>query len=115
MLARLCIAAGASLTMMASAAWAGELRVTVKRPAGEAVANAVVTVSGRAKTPASYTEPLKMEQRDLKFAPYVLVAPRGATVAFPNLDQTRHHVYSFSAAGPFELKLYGAGETRSVK
>jgi len=27
----------------------------------------------------------------------------------------RHHVYSFSAAKPFELKLYGRDETRKVR
>src|SRR5262249_4619853 len=36
-------------------------------------------------------------------------------VAFPNLDTVRHHVYSFSAPHPFELKLYGKDETRTVK
>jgi hypothetical protein len=56
-----------------------------------------------------------IEQKDLAVHPFVLVIPRGASVSFPNLDQTRHHVYSFSPAGPFELKLYGFGETRSVR
>lgn len=118
MLAKLCIVAGASLAVgmaIPATASAGELRVTVTTPGGEPVANAVLTVSGKGKAPAGFGQALKIEQRDLKFAPYVLVAPRGATVAFPNLDQTRHHVYSFSSAGPFELKLYGARETRSVK
>ena len=40
--------------------------------------------------------------------------PVGATVSFPNRDKVRHHVYSFSAAKKFDLKLYGRDETRSV-
>lgn len=56
-----------------------------------------------------------MQQKNLAFSPFVMVVPRGASVSFPNFDQTRHHVYSFSPAGPFELKLYGSGETRSVR
>mgnify|MGYP001117492615 CR=1 FL=1 len=46
--------------------------------------------------------------------PYVLLVPKGATVAFPNLDRVRHHVYSFSKAKRFELKLYGQEENRTV-
>ena len=30
----------------------------------------------------------------------------GTKVAFPNFDTVRHHVYSFSQAKTFELKLY---------
>ena len=30
------------------------------------------------------------------------------------LDDVRHQVYSFSEAGPFELRLYGRDESRSV-
>jgi hypothetical protein len=36
-------------------------------------------------------------------------------VAFPNHDPFRHHVYSFSPAKTFELKLYGHDETRTVR
>ena len=36
----------------------------------------------------------------------MLTVPKGTRVNFPNLDRTRHHVYSFSEPKPFELKLY---------
>jgi hypothetical protein len=39
----------------------------------------------------------------------------GAEVAFPNRDTVRHHVYSFSPAKRFELKLYAKGEAPRVK
>jgi plastocyanin len=96
-------------------AFAGTVRVEVRTPNGEPLANAVVTVSGPASSPVPAPGKLVVEQKNLQFHPFVLVVPRGASVAFPNLDQSRHHVYSFSLAGPFELKLYAAGETRSVK
>jgi hypothetical protein len=51
----------------------------------------------------------------LQFHPFVLVVPVGATVSFPNLDPTRHHVYSFSAAKKFELKLFARDQSRSIK
>ena len=57
---------------------------------------------------------MRISQRDMRFDPFVLIAPAGSTVSFPNYDPVRHHVYSFSAPGPFELRLYGNDETRSV-
>lgn len=47
-----------------------------------------------------------MDQRDQQFAPHVLAVQRGTAVHFPNSDQIRHHVYSFSEAKRFELRLY---------
>ena len=50
----------------------------------------------------------------MQFHPFVLVVPVGAKVSFPNLDPTRHHVYSFSPAKKFELKLFARDQSRSV-
>lgn len=47
-----------------------------------------------------------MDQRYLQFAPSVLALQTGTTVKFPNDDDVRHHVYSFSHPNAFELKLY---------
>jgi hypothetical protein len=55
-----------------------------------------------------------MSQQNIQFHPFVLIAPVGSDVSFPNRDSVRHHVYSFSAAKKFELKLYGQDQTRSV-
>jgi plastocyanin len=79
------------------------------------VANAVVSVypaSGDFK-PRPAAEPLVMAQKDIAFAPYVLIVPAGSSVTFPNRDTVRHHVYSFSAVHRFELKLYGREERRT--
>ena len=56
-----------------------------------------------------------LEQKNRRFVPDTLVIPAGSTVSFPNLDPVLHHVYSFSPAKPFELKLYGKDETRKVR
>ncbi|GAA4356852.1 methylamine utilization protein [Kangiella marina] len=45
-------------------------------------------------------------QRNRTFVPFVSAVTVGSSVAFPNYDKTRHHVYSFSKAKTFELKLY---------
>jgi len=47
-----------------------------------------------------------MDQRNLMFVPDVLVVQTGTAVDFPNSDQVRHQVYSFSSAKPFQLALY---------
>ena len=47
-----------------------------------------------------------MDQLNQAFVPHVLVVHKGDQVQFPNSDNIRHHVYSFSEAKPFELKLY---------
>jgi len=55
-----------------------------------------------------------MDQRGKVFVPRVLVVRPGTRVEFPNSDQIRHHVYSFSPPKPFELKLYSDAEIPSV-
>jgi len=47
-----------------------------------------------------------VDQVSKEFVPRVLAIAVGTTVAFPNHDNIRHHVYSFSAAKRFELPLY---------
>ena len=110
---RFCIAA---LALLAGIASAKPLTVRVTDSAGKPVSNAVVTLrpaaGGRA---ARVTRTFSVSQKDLEFHPFVLVVPVGATVAFPNLDPTKHHVYSFSPAKRFELKLFAKDQSRSVK
>ena len=47
-----------------------------------------------------------IEQVDREFVPYVSVIQTGTAVTFPNRDAILHHVYSFSPAKTFEIKLY---------
>jgi hypothetical protein len=99
-----------------AAAVAGDLTVSVRDAAGRPVRDAVVTVhpaAGLPRGPIRFSWPLRMAQQDIQFQPYVLIAPVGGTVAFPNLDRVRHQVYSFSRGARFELELYGRDETRT--
>ncbi len=47
-----------------------------------------------------------MDQINKQFEPHVLIVPQNSLVSFPNSDDIRHHVYSFSPTKTFELKLY---------
>ncbi|WP_198577207.1 cupredoxin domain-containing protein [Caulobacter hibisci] len=85
---------------------------------GKPVPDAVVTVypGGQpTKGPIKFDWPYRVAQQNIQFTPFVLIAPAGAEVSFPNLDKVRHHVYSFSAGNKFELKLYGREENRTVR
>jgi plastocyanin len=101
---------------LASAAPAATVTVQVRGVDGGPVADAVVTIEG-ARAPAGpvrFPWPYVVSQQNISFQPHVLIVPVGATVSFPNLDKVRHHVYPFSKAKKFELKLYGHDETRSI-
>jgi len=100
----------------ASAAQAGTLTVRVVGADGKPVSDAVVTLrpqggSAPALRPQGRYE---VKQFDTQFHPFVSVVPVSATVYFPNLDPFKHHVYSFSPAKTFELKLFAKDQTRSV-
>ncbi|MBU1347999.1 MAG: methylamine utilization protein [Alphaproteobacteria bacterium] len=104
------------LACICGPALAGDLTVSVRDSAGRPVRDAVVTVTpdaGVPRGPIRFSWPLRIVQQDIQFQPYVLIAPVGQPVAFPNLDRVRHHVYSFSRGNRFEIELYGRDQTRS--
>jgi plastocyanin len=56
----------------------------------------------------------KMEQKNRRFFPEVLVIQAGSQVSFPNLDPVFHNIFSLSAAKTFDLGNYSKGDTRVV-
>lgn len=104
------------LLTAASPAFAGELIVVVRTPKGAPIRNAVVSLypSGRPTALDPSQRSYLIVQKDIRFNPFVLIVPVGAQVAFPNMDPVRHHVYSFSPAKKFELKLYAKEQNRAV-
>ena len=84
---------------------AATLEVLAYQPDGRPVADAVVTLQGPVGAPQGALE-ANMDQRDQRFAPHVLAVRTGTQVRFPNSDNIRHQVYSFSTTKRFELRLY---------
>lgn len=86
---------------------AATLEVEVNDQRGQPVSDAVVTLLPAAGVPLSPTQasatPRFIDQRRLVFMPYVDVFRQGERVVFRNSDDTRHHVYSFSAPKAFEF------------
>lgn len=88
-------------------ALAGDFRVTVKTPAGATLEDAAIVLQSLdAKRAILGKKPASIEQKDRDFHPYLTIVQRGAAIDFPNRDPVKHHVYSFSPAKTFELKLY---------
>jgi plastocyanin len=93
-----------------SVSHAASIRILDKN--GEALENtAVLLPSIIAQT---MPEPAIMDQIKLQFSPHVLSVTSGQKVSFPNRDNIRHHVYSFSKAKSFEIKLYSGTEASPI-
>jgi hypothetical protein len=106
---------GVTSLLLAAQAWAGDIVVRVTTPDGKPLPDAVVLVPVKPGDPKpAPVDGLRMAQSGKQFAPFVLIAPVGSTVEFPNLDKFRHHVYSFSKGNKFELELYGREEKRVI-
>jgi plastocyanin len=104
----------ALILLTAFPAAAADLTVSLKTPTGQPVSDAVVTFAPAAGAPAPRPDGVyELVQEHIQFHPFVLIVPVGADVVFPNHDNVRHHVYSFSPVKRFELKLYGREEART--
>jgi plastocyanin len=96
-----------TLTSVWAPAFAATVQVQVQDGAGKALPDAAVFLESReARLLVKPMQGAEMAQANKQFDPRVLVVPLGTAVAFPNRDTVRHHVYSFSPAKTFELKLY---------
>ena len=92
-------------------AWA-EITLTVLDQDNLPVSDAVVMVSkASVSTPTTVAV---MDQVDESFVPRVLAVQKGQYVSFPNSDDIRHHVYSFSQPKTFEIKLYKGTEIAPI-
>lgn len=100
---------------IAAATAPASLRVQVVDANGLPVRDAVVELHSNAGSAGPIRFPWKMgmAQKSQQFVPGTLIVARGSTVAFPNLDNVRHSVYSFSKPARFEIDLYGRDQTRT--
>jgi plastocyanin len=101
-LTALCLASSLALGQNA------DIAVRVVDAKGVPVADAVVVAvpsDGELRLPARPREAV-IDQVDKEFTPRVTAILVGTAVTFPNKDDVRHQVYSFSPAKRFELPLY---------
>ena len=99
----------ALLLLCAAKAHPAILEGELKNQAGQPVANAVIVATPSQAKLANESDArstVELDQRNREFMPHVLAVRTGTEVKFPNHDQIRHHVYSFSTVKRFEIKLY---------
>lgn len=96
--------------------WSAEVTVRVVDEADKAVENAIVFVPGEPRSIDPDNPPtVAIDQVDKEFVPYLTVVRPGTMITFPNSDNIRHHVYSFSEAKRFEIPLYGNTDAPGIE
>jgi plastocyanin len=113
---RIVLASLAFLVAAAAFAQTAEIAAKVSDDEGHPVADAVVIavpVEGGVRAPARAREGV-VDQVNQEFTPKVTAVLVGTPVRFPNHDNIRHQVYSFSPAKRFELPLYAGAPAEAV-
>lgn len=85
---------------------AAEVTVNVATRAGGAAADTVIVFDPLDASPAPSHDSASIDQVNKHFVPQVTVVRTGTAVTFPNSDNIRHQVYSFSEPKHINLKLY---------
>jgi plastocyanin len=92
-------------------------RVTVLSKEGEQPLkrfdHAVVFIEGLETPPPG--EPAVMDQTNKEFVPRLLPVVKGQEIRILNSDKVQHNVFSPHEQEPFDLGLYAAGDTKSVR
>ncbi|MBL8516632.1 MAG: methylamine utilization protein [Betaproteobacteria bacterium] len=93
--------------LLANSVDANDIQATVRDATGQPLADAVVYAEpARGGGAVKSRKEALIEQIDKTYVPYVTAVQTGTFVNFPNRDSVRHHVYSFSPAKTFEIKLF---------
>ena len=89
-----------------SEAAVGTIRGKITVPSGEPVAYVYVE---NVLAPPVKGQHKVIEQTGKKFVPAWAVVQRGTSIAFPNMDNIYHNVFSLSSGNQFDLGLYNSG------
>jgi plastocyanin len=102
----------AGLALLASGGTtAADLALDIRDAAGNPIADAVVYAQPAGEAPpARAGTRAVIDQVNKTFVPRVSIVQAGTQVYFPNSDNIRHSIYSFSPAKTFTTKLYSGRE-----
>jgi plastocyanin len=109
-------AAGILAMGLARAVISADLSLEIRDAAGRPVVDAVIYAQpseGGAPPPRANARAI-VDQVNKEFVPRVSVVQAGTQVFFPNSDNIRHSIYSFSPAKTFTTKLYSGREAAPV-
>jgi plastocyanin len=104
----------AVLSAVFGVAAASDLRVNVVDGSNLPVADAVVYATPLIPVPHGALATAIIDQVHRTFVPRVSVIQAGTAIKFPNSDNIRHSVYSFSSPRIFTLKLYAGTPANPV-
>jgi plastocyanin len=103
------------LALPALAVQAASVDIQALGSDGKPLADTVIFLESReAQAAARPLAHVNIAQAERRFVQRVTVVTVGTEVHFPNRDKVRHHVYSFSPAKTFELKLYAGTPSNPV-
>jgi plastocyanin len=105
------------LTALAQLAQGGELKLQLSDGSGTPLEDAVAWLrpaNGPVPAPPARAPHAVIDQVVRSFKPHVSIMRAGTSVDFPNSDNIRHSVYSFSPARTFTLKLYSGKPAEPV-
>ncbi|MBC8027393.1 MAG: methylamine utilization protein [Steroidobacteraceae bacterium] len=106
----------ASCAIACGLAGAADFIIDVRDASGAPVADAAVyaeLLTGTAPAPRADLR-AQIDQVRKEFVPRVSVVQAGTSIHFPNSDNIRHSIYSFSPAKTFSTKLYSGREAPPV-
>jgi plastocyanin len=91
-------------------------RVITEGGGKNAISSSVVWLApaGGSETPVAPMH-ATLTQKDKAFEPHLLVVTQGSSVDFPNRDPWFHNVFSLFNGKRFDLGLYEAGSSRTVR
>lgn len=109
------LCAAVAVFLAAATARAEDATVLVTDDTGAPVRDAVVSLTSpdaASNSGGAGKSAAVMTQQNKEFLPHVLPVRVGTTVRFPNKDDFRHQIYSFSKPKPFEISLYSGEEDK---
>jgi plastocyanin len=97
-----------NILVWAAEPYAATLNLQVENVKGEKIKDAVIYAMPYDHSAYAGIKPGKaiVDQINKQFVPYVTAIYVGSEIFFPNHDQIRHNIYSFSEAKQFEIPLY---------
>jgi len=90
-------------------------KLTILDKGGKRAADVVTAVVWLEGATGGRPGNVQIVTQDKSFAPGVVVIAPGSSVSFPNYDPFNHNVFSLAEEQPFDLGLYGRGETRVAR
>jgi plastocyanin len=103
-----------ALLVVGGSADAGDFEASATTLSGQPLADAAVVLEPVSGNMPGTSPTVTIAQRDRELIPYVTVVQKGTAIEFPNQDPFKHHLYSFSPAKTFEIKLYAGKPARPV-